>query len=345
MKMKILAIGGTGFIGRFVIRELERTGHEVTVLHRGSAAPPEGTAQIIGDRNRINEYRETLAAEKFDLVIDFVLSSERQARQLMEALRGITRRLVVLSSMDVYRAWGVFFELEPGGLERLPVNEESAVRTRPAYPPEVLEGLRKRVSWADAEYDKVPVERVVLSEPGLPATVLRLPMVYGPGDYIHRFYPFLKRMDDGRRFILFADDVAQVRSPRGYVADVAAGIVRAAASERAAGRIYNICERECFSELEWAKRIAAATGWPGEFVVLPRERAPQHLIWPGNTKQHMVVSSDRIRSELGYSEVTPEAEAFASTVAWERKHPPESVGVPFDYASEDSALSGLKARA
>jgi nucleoside-diphosphate-sugar epimerase len=344
MKMKILAIGGTGFIGRFVIRELERTGHKVTVFHRGSAAP-EGTAQIIGDRNRINEYREVLAAEKFDLVIDFVLSSERQARQLLEALRGITSRVVVLSSMDVYRAWGVFYELEPGGLERLPVNEESAVRTRPAYPPEVLEGLRKQVSWADAEYDKVPVERVVLSEPGLPGTVLRLPMVYGPGDYIHRFHPFLKRMDDGRRSILFADDVAQVRTPRGYVEDVAAGIVLAAASERAAGRIYNICERECFSELQWARKIAVATGWPGEFILLPRDKTPAHLVWPYNTAQHLVVSSDRIREELGFRETTAPEEAFERTIRWERDHPPVDFGVPFNYETEDAELSGLDASA
>jgi nucleoside-diphosphate-sugar epimerase len=341
--MKILAIGGTGFIGPFAIRRLQEAGHSVTVFHRGTAAAPEGTAQIIGDRNHLIDYRDALGREKFDLVIDFILSSERQARQFMETFRGITGRAVVLSSMDVYRAWGLFYGLEPGGPEPLPVTEDSAVRTRPAYPPEVLEKLRKIVSWADAEYDKVPVERIVLGDPGLPGTILRLPMVYGPGDYIHRFHPFLKRIDDGRPFILFADDVAPIRTPRGYVEDVAAGIAPAATSERALGCTYNISESHCFSELEWARKIAAAAGWRGKFLVVPREKTPAHLVWPYNTTQHLVVSSERIREALGYREVTPENKAFERTIQWERSHPPQTVGIPFNYEAEDAALSGLPA--
>src|SRR5262249_58736140 len=133
------------------------------------------------------------------------------------------------------------------------------------------------------EYDKVPVEPAVLGDAGLSATVLRLPMVYGPGDYAHRFHGVLKRIDDGRRFIPFADDVATMRTPRGYVEDVARAIALAAVSERAAGRIYNVCESTFFSELEWARKIAAAVGWRGEFVVLPHDKAPKYLLSPGTT--------------------------------------------------------------
>jgi nucleoside-diphosphate-sugar epimerase len=343
--MKILVIGGNGFIGSPTVALLQHAGHDVTVFHRGTTGAPEGAAQIIGDRNRLGEFREAFSREKFDVVIDFILSSERQARQLMETLRGITRRVVVLSSMDVYRAWGIFYGLEPGGLEPLPVNEESAVRTRPAYPPEVLRKLQQIVSWADDEYDKVPTERVVLNDPDLPGTILRLPMVYGPGDYIHRFHPFLKRMDDGRPFILFADDVAPVRTPRGYAEDVAVGIFAAATSGKASGRVYNICEAKAWSELEWAEKIAAATGWRGEFILLPRAKTPAHMVWPYNTTQHLVVSSDRIRWELGYREGTPSQEAFARTIRWERAHPPQAVGAPFNYEAEDEALASWRATA
>ncbi|HKF23356.1 MAG TPA: NAD-dependent epimerase/dehydratase family protein [Candidatus Angelobacter sp.] len=343
--MKILLIGGTGFIGPFVIRDLQQAGHSVTVLHRGTTVPPHGVAEIIGDRNHLADYRDALAREKFDLVIDFVLSSKRQAEQFMGTLREITGRVVVLSSMDAYRAWGVFTGMEPGGLEPLPVTEDSALRTAPPYPPEVIKRLQQMVSWADAEYDKVPVEGIVLGNATLPGTILRLPMIYGSGDYAHRFHPFLKRMDDARRFILFADDVAPVRTPRGYVEDVAAAIALAATSERAAGRTYNVCESQSFSELEWARKIAAAAGWEGEFVVLPRDKTPAHLIGPYKTAQHLVVSSARIREELGYREATPPAVAFQRTIAWERAHPPESVGVPFNYEAEDAALANLKATA
>jgi nucleoside-diphosphate-sugar epimerase len=343
--MKILAIGATGFIGPFVLQQLQGQGHSVTVFHRGNSPAPQGTAQIIGDRNQLAAHRATFEREQFDAVIDFVLSSERQARQLMETMRGITGRVIALSSMDAYRAWGVYLGGEPGDLEPLPLTEDSALRTVPAYPPEVLKRLSQMVSWADEEYDKVPAERIVMTDAALPGTILRLPMIYGPGDYVHRFYPFLKRIDDGRPFILFADDMAALRTARGYVEDVAAAIVLAATADRSRGRIYNICEREAWSELEWARKIAAATGWRGEFVVLPRAKAPAHLQWPYNTAQHIVVSSDRIRNELGYSEITPADAAFERTIRWERANPLQAVPVPFNYEAEDAAINDLKASA
>jgi nucleoside-diphosphate-sugar epimerase len=343
--MKILAIGGTGFHGVFTIRLLQEAGHEVTVFHRGKTACPAGAKQIIGDRDRLDEFRDVFAREQFDVVIDFVLVSERQALQFMATFAGITRRTVVLSSMDVYRAWGLFQGTESGALEQLPLHEDSALRTQPPYAPETAKKNAELLEWVNAEYDKVPAERAVLSIQALPCTVLRLPMVYGPGDYIHRFYPFLKRMDDGRPFILFAEDVAAMRTPRGYVEDVAHGIALATTSEKAAGRVYNICESESFSELEWAKKIAEAVGWKGEFIQLPRDKTPAHLVWPYNTAQHMVVSGERIRQELGYRETTPREEAFRRTIPWERAHPPQNIGAPFNYQAEDDAVAGLKATA
>lgn len=343
--MKILIIGGTGFIGPHVIRHLQADGHEVTVFHRGNRVLPSGVRQIIGDRNRLNEFRELFACEKFDVVIDFVLSSERQARDLMQTLRGITQRVVALSSMDVYRAWGVFYGLEPGGLQSLPLTEDSELRAKAPYPPGVVNKLRQMVSWVDDEYDKVPVELIVLSDSDLAGTVLRLPMIYGPGDYVHRFYPFLKRVDDRRPFILFAEDVAAVRTPRGYVEDIGAGIAVAATSQRASGRIYNICEREHFTELEWTQKIADALAWDGELIVLPREKIPAHLAVHFNTAQHLVVSSDRVREELGYRETVSQEEAFERTIAWERQHPPEIPSAQFDYEAEDEALHRFKSTA
>lgn len=317
----------------------------MSVFHRGNTPVPEGVPQILGDRNRLHDFREQIAREKFDVVIDFVVSSARQAHQLMETLRGITARVVVLSSMDVYRAWGVFYGLEPGGLQPMPVNEDSALRTNAPYPPEMVKKVQQMVSWLDDEYDKIPAERVVLSDAGLPGCVLRLPMIYGPGDYAHRFYPVLKRMDDGRRQIIFADDVAPWRTPRGYVEDVAAAVVLLAMSPQSAGRVYNVCEADSFSELEWARKIAAAASWTGEFVVLPHDRAPKHLLSPGNTAQHLVVSSDRIRKELGYRELLPREEAIRRTIEWEQANPPAAPTAQFNYEAEDEALAQFKATA
>ena len=152
-------------------------------------------------------------------------------------------------------------------------------------------------------------------------------------------------MDDGRRQIIFADDDSSMRTPRGYVEDVAAAIALAATSSRAAGRTYNVCEPEFFGELQWARKIAAVAGWSGEFVILPHDRTPKHLLWPGNTAQHLVASSDRIRDELGYRELVPREEAIRRTIDWERANPPVQPLAQFDYPTEDAALAEFKATA
>jgi len=344
--MKILLIGGSGFIGQFTAAQLQQSGHSVTIFHRGKTSAPQGTEEILGDRRFLQDHQPEFRRQKFDVVVDFVLSSGRQAQQLMDTFRGIAGRVVGLSSMDVYRAWGVFYNAEPGGLQELPLTEDSELRTsRITYPPDVLKKVQTIYGWVDAEYDKIPVEQAVLGDSKLPGTILRLPMIYGPGDPVQRFHPILKRIDDGRKQIIFADDVAPLRTPRGYVEDVGAAVALAAVSPQAAGRVYNVCETDFFGELDWARKIAAATNWAGEFVVLPHDRTPQHLLWPGNTAQHVVASSERIRKELGYRELLPREESIRRTIAWERANPPAEPLAQFDYQAEDEALAQFKATA
>ncbi|HLK07026.1 MAG TPA: NAD-dependent dehydratase, partial [Candidatus Angelobacter sp.] len=320
------------------------SGHSVTIFHRGKTRVPQGTEEILGDRQFLQDHQPEFRRQHFDVVVDFVLSSGRQAQQLMDTFRGIAGRIVGLSSMDVYRAWGVFYNMEPGGLEELPLTEDSKLRTS-RNSREDLKRAQSIYGWLDDEYDKIPVERAVLGDAKLPGTILRLPMIYGPGDPVQRFHPILKRIDDHRKQIIFADDVAAMRTPRGYVEDVGAAVALAAISTESAGRIYNVCESESFGELDWARKIGAATNWTGEFVVLPHDKTPKHLRWPGNTVQHMVASSERIRKELGYRELLPREEAIRRTIEWDRANPPAAPLAQFDYAAEDEALSQFKATA
>jgi len=84
--------------------------------------------------------------------------------------------VVALSSQDVYRACGILHGLEPGPLQPLPSTEDSALRTRlNTYGPEQIQMLRAVFPWLDDEYDKIPVERSIMSDPQLPGAVLRLP--------------------------------------------------------------------------------------------------------------------------------------------------------------------------
>ncbi len=339
--MRILLIGGNGFIGRFVVAVLKRQASAVAVFHRGSTSAPDGVEEILGNRNQLSASAQELRRFGPDVVIDLIISSGPQAEELMNIFRGATRRVIMLSSIDVYRAVGVLHGTESGPLQEVPLTEESELRCNlHPYPRASVEQLRKIFPWLTDDYDKIPAERVVMNDRELPGTVLRLPMVYGPGDPLHRFHPIVKRVDDGRRHIILAETLAAWRSPRGYVENVAAAIVLAATDEHAARRIYNVCEKPAFSELEWARKIATEMRWDGEFVVLPVEHTPRHLATPGNAAQHWTASSARIRQELGYQEPVAIEEAIRRTIPWERENPP-AIGsqAQFDYAAEDAAVA------
>src|SRR5712691_6184532 len=136
--MRILVIGGTGFIGPHVIRALVARGHEIAIFHRGerSGDLPSGLLRIRGEHRALADHRAAFEAFAPEVVIDLILGSGRQAVALMELFHGRARRVVAASSMDVYRACGVLHGTEPGGLEPLPLTEESALRTGAVYPPE-----------------------------------------------------------------------------------------------------------------------------------------------------------------------------------------------------------------
>ena len=337
--MRILLIGGNGFIGRFVVAALQQQGHALAVFHRGTTAASAGVVEIRGDRNQLNAAAQELKRFAPDVVIDLVISSGPQAEELMNFFRGATRRVVMLSSIDVYRAVGILHGTESGPLQEVPLTEESELRQNlHPYSPESMQLLRKVFTWATDDYDKIPAEYVVMNDRHLPGTVLRLPMVYGPGDPLHRFYPIVKRIAVGRRHIIFPETLAAWHSPRGYVENVAAAIALAATDDRAARRIYNVCEEPSFSELEWAQKIAGEMGWYGDFVVLPVERTPRHLLKPGNAAQHWTASSARIRRELGYEEPVAIEEAIRRTIRWQLENPPAVTFLAqFDYEAEDAA--------
>ncbi len=337
--MKILLIGGSGFIGRFVVRDLIAAGHDVAVYHRGRSTGqlplPKGAHEIIGDRSQLGWKRMDFMRVRPDVVIDCILSSGIQAKGVMDVFRGVTPRLVVLSSQDVYRAYGILLGLETGALQPVPITEDSDLRShlRP-FGADHLKMMQGIFNWVDDEYEKIDVERAVADDPELPATILRLPMVYGPGDPLHRLYPFVKRMDDNRPAILLEEGLARE--------NVAAAIALAVTSDRAKGRTYNVAEPP-FSELEWTRKVAGAAGWNGEVIALSREETPEHLRQPYNLAQDWTISGDRIRSELGFTEPVAIPQALRRTIEWERANPPSGIApTTFDYPAEDAAIQRFK---
>jgi nucleoside-diphosphate-sugar epimerase len=343
--MRVLVIGGTGFVGPHVVRRLVARGHDVVVFHRGITAA-ELPRQVVfwqGDRTGIAERRAKIAQLAPDVVVDTRPMTELHARTLVEAVTGIARRLVALSSGDVYRAYAVLRRLEAGSLESVPIAEDAPLRSN-LYP---YRGQFPRPSddpmqWVD-DYDKVLVERAVMNNPALPATVLRLPMIYGPGDDQHRLFAYLKRMDDGRPAILIDEAFAAWRWARGYVENVADTIVAAIIDDRAAGRVYNVSDSEALSEREWIEAISGAAGWTGQVVAMPAELLPPRFRQPLNFEQHLTYDTTRIRAELGYSEAVSLQDGIKRTIDWERLHPPTELDpLQFDYAAEDAVLAPMQ---
>ena len=344
--MRILIIGGTRFIGPFVARRLADLGHSVTVFHRGTT-PGDLPSEVqhlhcpdldFGTRRELAKYLPALRDLAPEVVLDMIPMTETAVHATQDALRGVARRLVLISSMDVYRAYGVLIGKETGELDPLPINEESPLRSQ-LYPyrgeqPRSADDPRR---WMD-DYDKIPLEHLALQDRDLPGTVLRLPMVYGPGDAQHRLFEYLKRMDDRRPFILLDEALANWRWTRGYVEDIAAGIALAVTNPRAAGRVYNVGEAQAAPMAEWVRAIARSAGWTGEVQVLPGKVLPAFLRADMDARQDLAVDTSRIRSELGYAETVMPQEALARTVAWERANPPAQVDpAQFDYAAEDAA--------
>jgi nucleoside-diphosphate-sugar epimerase len=336
--MRVLMIGGTGFVGSHVAARLVRTGDDVTVFHRGrlELGAPAQVRHLHGDQADLLAFARRFQDFQPEVVLDLIQFSEVTARDLVEACQGIGCRLVIISSQDVYRAYARLRLLEPGPPDPVPIDENGPLREQ-LWPLRGL-GIRPDGDRDPEQYDKLLVERT-LRENDLPLTVLRLPAVYGPGDPLHRLYPYIKRLHDGRRTVVLSESIAGWRWTRGYVENVAEGIVLAVHDPGSVGRTYNLGDAEALTEAQWVSLIGEVAGWPVEVKTVPDE------LWPveADTRQHWVYDSGLIRQDLGFREHVPLREGLQRTLWWQPLHLPSEplarrLGYTFDYAVEDALL-------
>jgi nucleoside-diphosphate-sugar epimerase len=339
--MRILIIGGTRFIGPYVVRRLIDAGHSVTLFNRGqtTADLPSSVKRIYGDRRVLSSFAEEFKAAAPDVVLDMIPYTEEEAHALLSVFKNVARRVVAISSADVYRAYGRLLRLETGAPDPVPLNEHAPLRES-FYP------HRAQAKGPDDfkyHYDKILVERVLMSDGEMPATVLRLPAVYGAGDPQHRLFGYLKRMDDNRPVIILGEEQARWRWTRGYVENVAEAIALAVADERSINRIYNVGERDALSEADWVRSIGQAAGWEGEVVTVPEDSLPEHLAANVDYEHHLHTDTTRLRAELEIDERISREEALRRTIEWERSNPPAEVfPAQTEYAAEDALLAKLK---
>src|SRR5258708_36401105 len=86
--MRILLIGGNGFIGSPLASELRDSGHSVAIFHRSAdKSPDKNVVRIEGDRNRLSDHLEQIQRFSPEVIVDLILSSGEQARQLISTSR------------------------------------------------------------------------------------------------------------------------------------------------------------------------------------------------------------------------------------------------------------------
>jgi len=311
--MRVLILGGTGQTGPFLVRRLYALGHEVTVFHRGQheAQLPAGVRHLHGDMaNPPRELRQPAP----DVVVHMWALTQAHAAAFVDCFYGAAGRAVVISSCDVYRAFGRLQCLEAGLPDLIPLTEDAPLR-KSRYP---YRG-KTNAPIDDVDlYDKILVENAVRGHAGFPVTILRFPAVYGPNDY-HRFGPWIQQMDAGIAELKLQDGFAQWRWTHGFVEDVAEAVVLAVTNPRAAGRTCNVGEAETPTWAERIEELGRVAGWKGRVVPVPAVELPENLRNPADFSRHLVVDSSRIRSELGYREVVSREDALRRTIEWERR--------------------------
>lgn len=304
--MRVFVLGGSGFIGAVVAVALRDMGHEVIVGARKS-----GDLSI--DRNDPAVVARLIARERCSVMIDMIAYEPHSTMALRKALGDDIERYVLVSSADVYRNYGGLHRLEEGEPIFDHLTEDSPLRTR-LYPYRTISPRTADApdAWKDA-YDKIPTERAVA---GPSVTIVRLPMVYGPGDRNRRFAWIVTPMKRGAATIVAPAAWLSWVTTYGHVNNVAAAIALCATNSAAAGRTYNCGERPV-SHAEWIARFAALAGWSGE--VVHDEAGPlAGAIGAMDLHYPLALSTDRIRSELGYAEVMASDDAALSVLSEDR---------------------------
>ncbi len=174
--LRILILGGTGFIGPHQVRYAVSRGHQVTLFNRGRTNPGlftglAGIDERIGDRAPNPGHYDALKTGEWDVVIDNPTTRPRWVREAAAAVKGRAGQYVFISTISVYAKNDT-----PGA------DESAAVATTttpdleggPDFPP--LYGPLKAL--AEREAQRAFADRATIIRPGL---------IVGVGDPSDRF--------------------------------------------------------------------------------------------------------------------------------------------------------------
>jgi len=184
--MKLLIIGGTRFLGRYLVTSALANNHEVTLFNRGRHHSEEAVETICGDRNTD---LSKLEGRRWDAVIDTCGMLPRAVKAAAEVLSDSVDTYTFISTQNVYADVSTPGVDESSPLKSLTaeqIEEANAIDTtgEPSYG-NLYGGLK---AHCEQEAEKVMPNRVLNIRPGL---------IIGPHDYTDRFTYWVVRVARG----------------------------------------------------------------------------------------------------------------------------------------------------
>lgn len=326
MGERVLVIGGTGPTGLPLLKGLVARGHRVTILHRGLHEHDETPAEVThlhADPYDVPSLDGVLGTQTFDATVVMY----GRLRRIAELMVGRTGRFLSVGGVPAYRGWMNPWSFEPRGLP-VPTAEHAPT-----------------VEFAaeDEKGFRIVRTETAVFESHDQAAHFRYPYVYGPHQLAPREWCVVRRVLDGRRRIVVADDGLTLHH-HGYTENLAEALLLAIDQPAAAGgKIFNVGDTEVLTVRQVIELICAELNHEMDIVSMPFDLATPALpmlTQPANT--HRVLDLARVVNDLGYRDVVPARQAVGLTARWLVDHRPEPGGVeeavltdPFDYESED----------
>ena len=334
--MNILVIGGTGPTGIPLVRSLVDGGHEVTLLNRGLHPKPETPASV--PTLTADPYDEaSLAAALDGTTWDVVVAMYGRLRRIAQQTVGRCGHFVSVGGVPAYRGWTDAWQHDPPGLP-VPIKEDAALVRDPLID--------------EKGYRIVRTEEAVFEHhPG--AVHFRYPYVYGPHQVVPREWSIVRRILDGRRRIVVADEGLTLHH-HGYTENLAAALqLGIEHPDRSAGTIFNAADEEVLTVRQVVELCADALDAALEIVSMPYDLAvPAWPLLAQPLPTHRVLDLTLLHHQLGHRDVVPARQALRETARWLAANPPAPGGPeetvltdPFDYPAEDALIdSWLAAR-
>src|SRR5215212_6464466 len=102
--MRVLVIGGTGYMGYRILERLLEHGHDVAAVSRGQLQPSVlRDVQLFQlDRKNTEAFEAAFRSERFDTVIDNIASDPEDMETSIRTFAGRIQQFILTSTLGVY---------------------------------------------------------------------------------------------------------------------------------------------------------------------------------------------------------------------------------------------------